>query len=577
MSMRLHRADQPALAALCSLLLVLGIAAPVAAQHNPTLRLKADNATGTAVLVERTASTETGGGELQTWLLTAYHNIYKKTEVRLEDGYGQSVGLDALADAPICVLTALDVAAVRISPAGNQWLGARVDAARLSRSVPDTDGGTYALGNPKLRILGGDYYPYDYRAEGGVGKRQLASLAIPNQYLAPAVRDQDLLLLNDFTITYGFSGGPVFAKNDDSRTLVGIVQGGDASKGKIAWATPADLIDQALDHTDACAPVAYPFGPGTNWPPQGFHATTYSALDSPARISVDAWTPNPLHFHRDESQTVALRVRVARSQGDGEAHDAGSEIVIDPLEVAGLELEAGLDARVPNQDFIDFSYAFHVTSAFKGKQIRIPFVMRTADQTELQRFAIDGTVEADDTFEWAIDAGGDYVPSTAAKIGHFAFGWAPEIDLSGRGTTFALRVGAGMAFLFTGRRTLAPVDETVLDRSDLFAPGLRIEVLPELRLWRRDRVGLRVAFGTVTDVYFFGGPHGLGLVRLGIPVQASLALQISGHTLLPRVQVAYEHEPGVDYKYQQNLFERAPLRSAWRASVGLGCSYVTSF
>jgi len=534
---------------------------PAAAQTSPALRLKSGATTGTAVVVSREAAP---GPSDELWLLTAYHNVVAQQAVTVEDAFGESRALSEIGEGAPCLIASLDVFALRVSASGAAWLTARVKPARLSSTLPSTDLGTYALGNPKLRILGQDRYPYDYRTEGGLGARRPAGSVLPASALSTAVADKDLVLLNDFTITYGFSGGPVLAKGDAQQTLVGIVQGGDPTTKKIAWATPADLIADALAaQPSACAELPA----GTAWPKQGFHSSVYGAIDSQARIAVDDYRPNPLTFVRGTAKPVSIRVLIAGAH-DGGMRGTGYEITIDPQPVPGIERTAGLRVGRMQDGFVTFTYVFTVTSGFEGRDAELPFTLRTQNGRELDTFTIEGEVERDDYVELQAQAGLDYDPGASLFIPHAALGVGIEFDLAGSGVTLIPVFAIGIANLRVDRLTFDPVGERLQTR-ELSAWGPHLQLSCELRLLRREGFAPRFALGAVGDVFSFDDARGVDRMRIAFPLQISGAIQLRRWSLVPYVRAAIERAPGVDYRYL-SLLARDTQPGAWHASFGLG-------
>jgi hypothetical protein len=528
------------------------------AQVSPAVRVSADSASGTAVLVQ-------ADGVPGTWLLTAYHNLYRARVVSLENHNRQLRKLSEISDGPLYVLSNLDVVAVRIHEAGTRWLG--VTPARLSTSLPDADGGTFGIGNPKLILLGKEYYPYNYRADGGIGKRERANVVLTGLRLRHDVAEQDVLLLNDFTITYGFSGGPIFAKGDPSRTLLGIVQGGDASAGKIAWATPADSIARALQNLAEAKSLSLPLGVSTPWPERGFQDSVYSDRSSPPRFRVDDYTPNPLTFHRGQRTDLELRVLVS-----SHPNDARTEFVIDPLDVPDIEHVSGLDPQPLGDGFFNFRFGLVPAAWFDRPRVTLPFAVRDANGKELARFPVKAWLASEQQFEGSIGLALDTAPTPEMLAARVSVGVAPELDIAAN-ISFALRVEAGLSMVVGQSETRDPSRRIRVAEANVFALGPGVRLLPELRFWRYRLLGLRVAAGAFAELFYTDALRW----RVGFPLQVGIPIQLDNHALVPQLQVAYERAPIDNYRYDGNLTALTPQDRVWAVSFGAGCSYVASF
>jgi hypothetical protein len=536
----------------------LALAASTSAQMSPAVRVSADASTGTAVLVQ-------ADGVSGTWLLTAYHNLYRTRVVSIENHNRQLRKISEISEGPLYVLTHLDVVAVRVHDAGARWLG--VTPARLSTTLPDADGGTYGIGNPKLILLGKEYYPYNYRADGGIGKRERANVALTGLTLSQDVAEQDILLLNDFTITYGFSGGPLFAKGDPSQALLGIVQGGDASTGKIAWATPADSIAAALTNLGNATPLSIPLGASTAWPERGFQNSVYSAATSPPRFRVDDYTPNPLTFHRGQRTDVELRVLVS-----SHPNDPHTEFVIDPLDVPDVEHVSGLDPQPLGEGFFNFRFGFVPAASFDRPRVTLPFAVRDAKGNELARFPVKAWLASEQQFEGSIGVALEQAPTPEMLAARVSVGVAPELDIAPN-ISFALRVEAGLSTVVGHSETRDPSARSRVLEADVLALGPSARLLPELRFWRYRLLGLRVAAGAFAELFYTDALRW----RVGFPVQIGIPIQLDSHALVPQLQVAYERIPIDNYRYAGSLTARVPEDRLWTFSFGAGCSYVASF
>ena len=549
------------------------VAAGAQAQSDPeyAVRLVSGHSIGTAVLVER------GRGETtEHWLLTAYHNIQPGELLTVESLHGESTAVEELTDAPMYLLRTLDVVAIKITTTGYKWLVDRqVGIARLSRDPPNTGGGIFTLGQPTLSILGRPYRPYNYRSDGGIGKRQVAQRFLPAEFVGARLRRQELLLLNDFTITYGFSGGPVFAKWDATHALVGLIQGGDPAERRIAWATPADEIEKALRNLSSAESLgrADSMEAGQQWPIPEFRSHVYGRAFHDALIRVDRVTPDPLVFGRGLSTSVEVRVLIAGGHARG-VRTAGEEsgadhLVLDPEVPNGVIHETGLESVDRRNGFINFKYAFRVTSAFVGKRVRFPLVLKGAGPRELGRVEIDGAVVSDDRFEYALGAGFGHVFGGSFAVSRIVLNLAPEWNLLPPMTTLALRVGGGLSVLVGEGLTFFGPTQKVLDTDSFTSGGASVELMPELRFWRDRLVGLRLAAGVQLDVFAFDKYS----YRVAVPLQLAVALQINDHSLVPRVQIAYESSPGVNWVREDDL-ARHRLPQAGHISAGIEVSYI---
>ena len=534
------------------------LVAQTSAQVSPAVRVSADAVTGTAVLVQADGSSD-------IWLLSAYHNVYRTRVVSIENHNRQLRKLSELSAGPLYVLTDLDVIAVRIHESGARWLGAT--PARLSTSLPDAGDGTYGIGNPKLILLGKEYYPYNYRADGGIGKRERANVVLTGLSLSAGVAEQDILLLNDFTITYGFSGGPIFAKGDRTQTLLGIVQGGDASAGKIAWATPADLIAGALQNLADAKSLGLPLGASTAWPERGFQNSVYSAESSPPRFRVDDYTPNPLTFHRGQRTDVELRVLVS-----SQPNNPHTEFVLDPLDVPDVEHVSGLDPQPLGEGFFNFRFGFVPAASFDRSRVTLPFAVRDAKGNELARFPVKAWLASEQQFEGSIALALDSAPTPEMLAARVSVGVAPELDIAAN-ISFALRVEAGLAMVVGHSETRDPSARTQVLETNVFAWGPSVRLLPELRLWRYRILGLRVAAGAFAELFHTDALRW----RVGFPLQVGLPIQLNNHARVPQLQVAYERGPIDNYRYEGNLTAVMLQDRLWSFSFGAGCSYVASF
>ena len=251
---------------------------------------------GTAVLIELEDDT--------LWLITAYHVIWRQSNVVVK---GNNTEADFYSLGSLCVVPRLGIAAVKIDDDRiNIFNSNNLDAFPASLSserIPATDVSSY--GHP--RLLNTAYWEKFYTS-GSIGGYKLAQAVLVNypDVINRVAYRTTLMVINDFTISPGYSGGPVFGKTD-STTVLGIIQGG-IGRENVVWAIPASDIKTALEHEEEfCESESNRRSVPEIWPQRGFNDAVYSGLEETGNIetngmakkamllSTTAEIPIPLH------------------------------------------------------------------------------------------------------------------------------------------------------------------------------------------------------------------------------------------------------------------------------------------
>jgi hypothetical protein len=261
------------------------------------------------------------------YLATAYHLVHGATAIRAA---GRSAALTQDLTAPLDRAWLLPSRDLAVFPCG-EGCRAALEGTTLARRpltlvdrparFPAPDSAVAVSGNPRLRVLGHD--------------RPLANVAVAATVLryAPAERvlgrhappgaAAELLVLSDYAVAPGFSGGPVawsasnFCRDAE---LAGVLQGGDPSRAeRPSWAIPAAALRQAIAGEDAA-----PFPPA-RWPPPVFPQSVPAfAAERPFLELVDWWPrpkgdpetqPPALALPDGESVELAVVVRLGGATG----------------------------------------------------------------------------------------------------------------------------------------------------------------------------------------------------------------------------------------------------------------------
>jgi hypothetical protein len=206
------------------------------ASAEDALPVQVGNTVATSLLVRLP---ETG----QQWLVTAYHVVSRSGALRVDLGGGALRSVTALLGSgslQACVVPDAEMFALRV-PDGTSL---PFTAAEFASSP--SDGMLTAIGNARQNILGVKLLLRNSRGWAMRAARVRAEiLDLADE--GTAAGQTELLILLQEGITYGFSGGPVYRAESETRVLEGMIVGGDPTQGGgRAWALPADTIHRLL-------------------------------------------------------------------------------------------------------------------------------------------------------------------------------------------------------------------------------------------------------------------------------------------------------------------------------------------
>jgi hypothetical protein len=529
----------------------------VGARADSSLRLDVGDSRGTGVLVLRDG---------EPWLLTAYHVLREQVCapgrdcVQLVAAKGQSFGLGEVSDGQVCVVGQLGLAAARVTKRGLTALSrAGVEPARLSSERIAEGDAVIAIGNPTIEILGHPSAPFNYVGSGQIAARSAAETLLPASALIEA-RKTELLLVDGFTITYGFSGGPLFRSRERDGQLLGLVQGGDAQRMNRSWAIPADLIHAALPCDDA-SKLGYPFAGTTGWPNDGFAET--HEFKSPLRYAtsqepfatVTAVVPRPLTFHCGTTQQVTVQMRFADPRG----HAA---LLVLPKGLPGVEHVEGIPtwrrATSPDATLWEASWGLGIAPDMPAGPFNMPFEVRDAMNGEtITSFEIPASVLRERAWMLGVSIGADFpIASDSERFtSHATLRTGPVWPVWERvDGAFALQLGVGPSLLIASQRSLAPLEsESFEEMPTEPSLGLAVELLAELRIRERSDLGLRFGVGARYEGFWFDHPYGASGGRKyqgSFPVEITLAVKTgAASSFLIRTRVAYCIPPTLDWRY----------------------------
>jgi len=172
-----------------------------------------------------------------------------------------------------------------------------------------------AIGNPQVQVAGQSaVLPVNVAVSATVhGYARLADVTSRPAY--DAIR-QPFLILSDFAIQPGFSGGPlVFSASNfcERFELAGMVEGGDPTGSNLSWAVPVEALLAAIREAK--------FGPlDQPQPPRRFPDTLKYAVTEPF-LELVAWSPRidddpappvpTLRLTQGEATPLAITLRLA--------------------------------------------------------------------------------------------------------------------------------------------------------------------------------------------------------------------------------------------------------------------------
>jgi hypothetical protein len=529
---------------------------PGAALADSSLRLDVGDSRGTAVLVLRDG---------EPWVLTAYHLLREQVCapgrdcVQLVSATRQSFGLTDISDGRVCVVGQLGLAAARVTKSGLAALSrAGVEPAQLSSDRVAEGDAVIAIGNPEIEILDQPSAPFNYVGSGQIAARNAAETLLPGSALIEA-RKTELLLVDGFTITYGFSGGPLFRTRERDGLVLGMVQGGDTRHMNRSWATPADLIHAALPCDDAST-LDYPFTKATHWPKDGF-AETHEfktplryATSQESFATVRAVVPQPLTFQGGTTRQVTVLMQFA----DPRAHAA---LLVLPRARSGIEHIEGIPAwreTSPDGALWQASWRLRIAPDMPAGPFEMLFEVRDAVRGEtITVFRLPARAERESTWTLGISIGADVpIASDSQRFGSHALirtgpVWPVWDRMDG---ALALQFGVGPMLLNARRRTLPPLGTEPLEETSYEGLlGWGLELLPELRIAERTDLSFRVGGGARVELFSYDLParaSGGRKHQLSFPVEGTLAVK-TGETsnFLVRTRVAYCVPPTLDSRY----------------------------
>jgi hypothetical protein len=514
-----------------------------------------DVATGTAVWV--TYSNE-------NWLLTAYHVLRgvkcaSSTEgcVHVTAGEHQPpLALATLSTEEWRLMPSLGVMALRLSADGVAKLKQTGASPSLLRkeAISCVGQAVVAVGNPTYEILKRKVPSYNYVGSGDVGARSSVYDLLPLNAYESIARQTPLLVLNGTTITYGYSGGPVFFQSGpNAQYLLGLVQGGDPDDGTKSWAIPADVIAEQLSAATASG-VSAAFAAGYNWPADGFKSSVYSRMDKKMEF---ASTPDPLTITYGKPFELSIML----PSGDPRLAKAGLPKIV---------AEHGLSVREPTQaEEEGLVQTWRWSLVFNGpKTSKLEIHLEWGGKT----FDLEATVLCPPHL-LAVEAGFDMplgkmnpngLPSMSRPwrvSGPVSYRWGFKDTCP---SCIGLRFGGPLAVLSAERNTYAPIgDDRLSQKPRKMLWGMRLEILLDARVELSRSTWLGLAAGISGEWYPYDLPSSVlddgTRGAWGLPVEVGvgwgrLRLRMRGsYGSLPTLNARYSSPSEASFPKQQAL------------------------
>lgn len=475
------------------------------ASATSAMRLTAGKSVGTAVLVKLDDA---------AWLLTAYHVIKghhcdsARICVALAVQNSPAIALASVAKDLSVILPELGIVAFEVTSSGLTSLAkVGVTPALLGPQVFGAGASVVAVGNPTIRILNQESAPFNYIGSGTVSLRRSAGSLLPPTAVQPATADTDLLFVDGFTITHGFSGGPLFLQGELDGRLVGLVEGGDAKQRNRSWAVPADIIYERLKSRQGAIERDKPFRSSNPWPADGFKDdNVYGNIlgfnaDADDRVRISGITPTPLP---PIPLGGAIRVGVIANFADDAAY---RQTFIQPLPPPGLRIDASHEnlGHANGTGMLQLEWSIEATRDAPFGKLTIPFEIRTGAERQLVgQFDIGVSVANPHAVAFSLQSGFDYSSVDGTPLfsphvfGEFELGFliAPR-----RRLLLVPRVGFGYASLYASQKTLAQNGVIMGAKEEGWHSGVRVQALVELRWLKSKAVTLGVASGIVYESF----------------------------------------------------------------------------
>lgn len=521
---------------------------------------------GTAVLVQ--------SDDGQLWVLTAYHVIDRVGAACLITRPGRP-GIDILevSDGPFRIVPRLDLAAVRVSAKGKDLLTkAGLKPAKLVAQAPKTSGRqVLMIGNPKIMLQGGRRVdiPY-YHTVGVVAATPIAAeKLLPRTHLGPDAIKTQLLMINDFVVTEGFSGGPLFRPTDEHGIFLGMVQGGDPESGKYSWAIPADDIHQAVTQscvdTAKCYEVA-PFTDETVWPSRGFLDSLYAGATQDL-VTIEAHRPAQPVFEVGEWTKIVFRVAVAGF----ESAQGAIRIEPDLPRDESVEWDGVSTSSELRDGFHEFPLRIRVTHRYADGSFTLRGRIQDNHRRVLSEFQVPGTVAASKSGHFAILVDAERrLGSPVQYFGRVALGFQGGADLTPQ-HRIVRAVEFGWASAWLERRAIGPAESRLLETGWLWGNGVHLQgtfgyEYQPVRSW-----GVRASTGLLLQLYSMDGAL---FARGGFPLLVGTSYQSGNHALRMRASISYCATSDQDIVYvNYDKTESVTARASFTFGLGVGYEY----
>ena len=239
------------------------------------------------------------------YIVTSYHVVRDQTEVYV--AYNDKAGYDPLkgiVEDQFVANPSTDMAVFRCTETGVKAITGskfnRKASVLANDNAAEKGAGVLVVGNPLVRLFQGTsverkYYPLNIVASATVSDIGPAKEKIGDSIARESAGATQLLILDSFKITFGFSGGPIAIVDNRGRVvLVGLLQGGDPVSGVSSWGVTAKDIAGAIE-SDPNVKLSQP----SHWPTALFAEKAYCGRESGIELHFPMYFPGEEKFQED--------------------------------------------------------------------------------------------------------------------------------------------------------------------------------------------------------------------------------------------------------------------------------------
>lgn len=553
-----------------TIVLITLLAFTKSARAASTMRITAGKSVGTAVLVQQ---------DQRFWILTAYHVIRGFRCTSLESCVQVSIQNrppKLLFDVTLpkaYIISDLGIVAFEVSKAGETKLSqvGIVPAELVEKKFSDRGASVVAIGNPTIRILDQQSAPFNYVGSGTVGTRSCAKALLPQNVVLPPTAETELIFVDGLSITYGFSGGPLFLENEIDGRVVGIVEGGSKEK---SWAVPGELIYERLKNGTEIVIRDDPFQTSGAWPADGFKDThAYSNVlpytnPEQNRVVIRDISPLPLpDIPLNAKVTVGITVEFADQA-------TYRKTQIHPRPPAGIVV-ASLDKNhTANLDYglLQLEWTVEASRGSPLGIINIPFEIRISDDREpIGRFELPFRVVDTDSISLNLFTGTNYTRADKTNVYSYRLGVETQLRTAiypEKKVFLVPRLALGVAVLNANQKNYFPDGHDINEHSETYNPGIYFDALMQVRVLR-ETLSYGLATGLSYESFRDKTRNGLNdhseLTRVSVPLEGFVAIR--GLALRPRLSYYFKNAK-YNNRYQSPT-ELTPVTASPSLGVGL--------